>query len=177
MNRLALAVKPLLLLLVLVLLTTGCTATYIKAMKQFGYETRDLLVDQVKDTRVQQEATREEFTSALDQFKSTFNFDGGDLEKAYDQLQSGYDGCVVEADRLRGEIASGLTFAENHGDRRIDLHALGAFRNDDLVDHAAIDALDLHGRREGGHEDCGHSGVSSGRSKGKRGINADQAGA
>ncbi|MEO0514814.1 MAG: DUF2959 family protein [Planctomycetota bacterium] len=83
---------------------TGCTSTYVAAWKKLGWETRDLLVDQVQDTRSRQEEAKEEFTSALDQFKATYNYDGGDLEKAYNELQKNYDRCVAQADDFRDEI-------------------------------------------------------------------------
>ncbi len=83
---------------------TGCTTTYVAAWKKLGWETRDLLVDQVQDARSQQEEAKEEFTSALDQFKATYNYDGGDLEQAYNDLQKNYDRCVAQADGFRTEI-------------------------------------------------------------------------
>lgn len=104
MNRSTHALLNLLLAAVL-LPSTGCTSTYVSAMKKFGYETRDLLVDQVGDTRSRQEATKEQFASALEQFKATFNYDGGDLEAAYNKLQKDYDRCVAQADDLQDEIA------------------------------------------------------------------------
>lgn len=106
MKRLSPVALKMVLVGCLIAMFTACTTTYVAAMKQFGYETRDLLVDQVKDTRVQQEETKEEFTSALEQFKATFNYDGGDLQDAYEKLQDEYDGCAAEADDLKGEIAA-----------------------------------------------------------------------
>ncbi|MEM1107245.1 MAG: DUF2959 family protein [Planctomycetota bacterium] len=82
----------------------GCTTTYVAAWKKLGWESRDLLVDQVQDTRSRQEAAKEQFTSALDQFKATYSFDGGDLEEAYNKLQKNYDRCVAQADDFRDEI-------------------------------------------------------------------------
>ncbi|MEM7624604.1 MAG: DUF2959 family protein [Planctomycetota bacterium] len=93
-----------LVLVALVLPGVGCTSTYVAAMKKFGWESRDLLVDQVKDTRSRQDAAKEQFTSALDQFKATYNYDGGDLEAAYKKLQKNYDRCVAQADDFRDEI-------------------------------------------------------------------------
>ena len=99
----SLAVKCGVLTLACVILA-GCTATYVAAWKQLGWESRDLLVDQVGDTRSRQEAAKEQFTSALDQFKATYSFDGGDLEEAYNKLQKDYDRCVAQADDFRDEI-------------------------------------------------------------------------
>lgn len=104
MNR-RLQLLSLLIVCAVLLPTAGCTSTYVAAMKKFGYEARDLLVDQVQDTRSRQTAAKEEFVSALDQFKATFDYDGGDLEKAYNKLQKSYDRCYAQADDLRDEIA------------------------------------------------------------------------
>ena len=99
----SLMAKSVVLAMVYVMLA-GCTATYVAAWKQLGWESRDLLVDQVGDTRSRQEAAKEQFTSALDQFKATYSFDGGDLEAAYNKLQKDYDRCVAQADDFRDEI-------------------------------------------------------------------------
>jgi hypothetical protein len=102
---------PLLLTTILLLASGlgGCTsisdAVYYKAWEQFGYEKRDLLVSQVQDTRQQQEETKEEFASALDRFRAVYDFDGGEVEDAYDSLNDGYASSSREADRLRAEIA------------------------------------------------------------------------
>ena len=89
----------------LLLTSTGCTSTYVAAWNKLGWETRELLVDQVGDTRARQEAAKEQFTSALEQFKATFNYDGGQLEEAYNKLQKDYDRCAAQADDLQDEIA------------------------------------------------------------------------
>ncbi|MEM8738899.1 MAG: DUF2959 family protein [Planctomycetota bacterium] len=85
---------------------SGCKSIYYGTWERLGYEKRDLLVDQVKDTRAQQEETKQQFASALEQFQATFDFDGGELEKAYEKLKDDYDRSVSQADDLRGEIKS-----------------------------------------------------------------------
>ena len=42
-----------------------------------------------------------------------------------------------------------LAVAQQHGDRRVDRHALGAGRDQDLAERALVDRLDLHGRLVG----------------------------
>ncbi|MEO1235864.1 MAG: DUF2959 family protein [Planctomycetota bacterium] len=93
-------------LAVLLAATAGCKTLYYGTWERLGYEKRDLLVDQVKDTRTQQEKTKDQFASALEQFQATFDFDGGDLEKAYDKLKRDYDRSASQADELRSEIAT-----------------------------------------------------------------------
>lgn len=97
-----------------VLMLSACSATRgvgYKFWESFGYEKRDLFVDQVQDARAEQEATREEFTSALEQFKATFGFDGGNLEAAYKSLKGSYDGAASQADALRAEVKKVKTIA------------------------------------------------------------------
>ncbi|MEM8875480.1 MAG: DUF2959 family protein [Planctomycetota bacterium] len=90
--------------------SAGRSVSY-KFWESFGYEKRDLFVDQVQDARAEQAETKDEFQSALDQFKATFGFDGGDLEAAYDSLKGSYDGIEEQADDLRDEVEKVKTIA------------------------------------------------------------------
>ena len=63
-----------------VLLLTACSSAYYKTMESMGIEKRDILVDRVEEARDAQDDASEQFASALDQYRSTVNFDGGDLE-------------------------------------------------------------------------------------------------
>lgn len=85
----------------------GCGVTdkaYYSLWEKFGYEKRDLLVSQVADAREQQEDTREQFSSALEEFRATFDAEDNKLSKAYDALKDNYDDCQAEAEQLRTEI-------------------------------------------------------------------------
>ena len=88
----------------IVALMVGCSGTYYKTMESLGIEKRDILVDRVEDARDAQDAASEQFASALEQFRSTVNFDGGDLEKAYDRLKSEYDHSVAGAEEVSDRI-------------------------------------------------------------------------
>ncbi len=89
--------------LALVLLA-GCSSAYYKTMESFGVEKRDILVDRVEEARDAQDAASEQFASALEQFRATVNFDGGDLEKIYDRLNSEYESSVSEAKDVSDRI-------------------------------------------------------------------------
>jgi hypothetical protein len=56
------------------------------------------------------------------------------------RLRSGRRIC-----RYRGALA----VLEQHGDRCVDLHTLGALIDQDLADDALVDGFDLHGRLVG----------------------------
>lgn len=87
-------------------LFVACSGTYYKAMESMGWEKRDLLVDRVEEARDAQEEASEQFTSALDQFRATVNFDGGDLETIYNRLNSEYEDSVAEAENVSERIDS-----------------------------------------------------------------------
>ncbi len=62
-------------------------------------------------------------------------------------------GCVAQArprrPRRRLDSALVLALAQDHGDRRVDLHILGAVRHQDLAQRALVDRLDFHRRLVG----------------------------
>lgn len=91
----------------------ACSSAYYKTMEGFGIEKRDILVDRVEDARDAQGDASEQFASALDQFRATVNFDGGDLEKTYDRLNAEYERSVAEAGEVSAQIDSVQDVAED----------------------------------------------------------------
>lgn len=91
--------------MVLFLILLGaCSSAYYKTMESIGIEKRDILVDRVEEARDAQDSASEQFASALEQFRATVNFDGGDLEEIYDRLNSEYEDSVSEAEDVSGRI-------------------------------------------------------------------------
>lgn len=87
----------------------GCATTreyYYNAWEKMGYAKRERLADNVKAARNEQEQAKEQFASALDQFKSVVNFNGGDLEAMYNKLNKQYTACEDQAKAVRGKIDS-----------------------------------------------------------------------
>jgi len=82
-------------------------------MEGLGIEKRDILVDRVEDARDAQGSASEQFASALDQFRSTVNFDGGDLEETYDRLNDEYENSVAGAAEVSDRIAAVEKVAED----------------------------------------------------------------
>jgi len=77
------------LVLVLFMLgVTGCSSVYYGTMEKMGVHKRDIMVDRVKAARDTQNETKEQFLTAMEQFKSVVNFKGGDLEKEYNKLNA-----------------------------------------------------------------------------------------
>ena len=91
-------------LVLMVALLGACSSAYYKTMEGLGIEKRDILVDRVEEARDSQDEASEQFASALEQFRSVVNFDGGDLEEIYDRLNSEYESSVNEAEAVSERI-------------------------------------------------------------------------
>jgi len=101
----------LLSLLAASLLLAGCRSTYYAAWEKFGVEKRDLLKKRVVAARDEQKEAGEQFKDAMTRLKEITGFDGGKLEKAYNELKSDYDGCTSQADAVRKRIKDMETVA------------------------------------------------------------------
>ena len=88
------------------LLLGGCTSTYYKAMEKLGKEKRDILVQRVKDTKKDQEQTKEQLKTTMESFQELTGFQGGSLEKSYKKLNSEYERSQAQADKLHDRIKS-----------------------------------------------------------------------
>ena len=74
------------------------------ALETLGIEKRDVLVRRVSEARDAQTSAKEQFTSALDRFRSVVKVDGGDLERAYDRLNADYERSTARAQEVRERI-------------------------------------------------------------------------
>lgn len=101
------------LLALLLAALSACSSVYYNTMEKLGYEKRDLLVDRVEDSRAAQEAAREQFESALEQFIAATNYAGGDLEAIYRRLKAEYDDSVSQAEAVRHRIDRVESVAED----------------------------------------------------------------
>ena len=70
----------------LLLFITACSQAYYGALEKVGIHKRDILVDRVQEAKQSQEDAKEQFQSALEEFSSVANFQGGDLEDTYKKL-------------------------------------------------------------------------------------------
>ncbi|HXG47925.1 MAG TPA: DUF2959 domain-containing protein [Methylomirabilota bacterium] len=100
-----------LLVALLVLAGTGCRSTYYAVYETFGVHKRDLLKNRVVEARDEQKAAGEEFKDALTRLKEITGFEGGNLEKAYNQLKADFDDCSARAESVRTRIKSMETVA------------------------------------------------------------------
>ena len=91
----------------MMLLPAGCGTTrkaYYNTWEKFGYAKRERLVDNVKEARQEQVEAKEQFASALEQFKTVVNFQGGDVEKVYNKLNDEYEDSEKQAAEVREKI-------------------------------------------------------------------------
>ena len=57
----------------------GCSTMYYGAMEKVGVHKRDIMVNRVKAARESQSEAKQQFLTAMDQFKRVVKFQGGDL--------------------------------------------------------------------------------------------------
>ena len=100
-------------LLCLTLLATGCRSAYYAAWEKFGVEKRDLLKKRVVAARDEQKEAGEQFKDAMTRLKEITGFDGGKLEKAYNDLKGDYDDCSSRAEAVRKRIKDMETVAND----------------------------------------------------------------
>lgn len=86
------------------LLASGCQSMKYRALESVGIEKRDVLSSRVEGARDAQDDAREEFSSALEQFRATVDVDGGDLEKTYDRLNRAWERSVSRSEAVSERI-------------------------------------------------------------------------
>src|SRR5580765_36777 len=87
-----------------IFLVTGCSSVYYKTMQKLGKEKRDILVQRVKDTKKDQEETKEQLKTTMEKFQELTGFQGGDLEKSYKKLNDEYERAAGQANKLHERI-------------------------------------------------------------------------
>ncbi|MEG3767408.1 DUF2959 domain-containing protein [Alteromonas sp. 14N.309.X.WAT.G.H12] len=83
---------------------SGCQSAYYSAWEKLGVEKRDILVDRVENAQASQEEAQEQFADALEEFSALINFEGGELEEVYDDLNSEYEDSVAAAQDVTDRI-------------------------------------------------------------------------
>jgi DUF2959 family protein len=96
-----------------VLVICGCRSAYYSTMEKFGVYKRDLLKKRVIAARDDQKAASEQFKDALTRLKELNNFQGGDLEKTYTELNREYERSQARASDVHKRIKDVETVAED----------------------------------------------------------------
>lgn len=98
---------PYMLAILLSILTlTGCQSAYYSAMEKVGYHKRDIMVDRVEAAQDSQKDAQQELTSALEALSAFTQFDGGELESAYERINDQYQQSENAATDVRERIAA-----------------------------------------------------------------------
>jgi hypothetical protein len=82
----------------------GCSTMYYEAMEKMGVHKRDIMVDRVRAARDTQNEAKQQFLTAMEQFKSIVNFQGGDLEREYKKLNATLQKTESDAATVRNRI-------------------------------------------------------------------------
>ena len=85
---------------------SGCSTMYYGAMEKMGVHKRDIMVDRVKGARDTQNQAKRQFLTAMEQFRSVVNVQGGDLEKEYNKLNATLQKSESAATDVRNRIKS-----------------------------------------------------------------------
>jgi len=94
----------LLTMAIIVIISGGCQKAYYGTMEMFGKHKRDILVDNVADARDAQNEAKEQFASALEEFTSVVDTQGGELEGKYKTLNTAYKKSKDKAEVVRNRI-------------------------------------------------------------------------
>jgi flagellar hook-basal body complex protein FliE len=100
--------RPVLPAMLVMILTAACTSTYYRALETVGIEKREVLVSRIDNARDAQSAAKEQFGSALAQYRELVSVNGGDLEKTYDRLSAAYE----RSERRAGEVSDRIRAVE-----------------------------------------------------------------
>jgi len=84
----------------------GCSGMYYGAMEKVGIHKRDIMVDRVKLARDAQGEAKQQFLTAMEQFKSVVNFQGGNLEREYNRLSAALKESEVRAVEVHDRISA-----------------------------------------------------------------------
>lgn len=83
---------------------TACQTVYYSAMEKVGIHKREILVDRVEATKESQQTSQQEFQTALERLTTLVNFDGGELQTAYEQLNDDYETSLSAANDVSSNI-------------------------------------------------------------------------
>ncbi len=83
---------------------TACQSAYYSAMESAGFAKRDILVGRVEDARDSQADAQAQFASALEQFSVLIDFDGGELQAVYEDLDDEYEASESAAAEVTDRI-------------------------------------------------------------------------
>ena len=91
---------------ILLFFIVSCSQAYYGALEKVGIHKRDIMVDRVLEAKQSQQDAKEQFQSALEEFSSVANFQGGNLENTYKKLNKELQKSETRADDVTTRIDS-----------------------------------------------------------------------
>ncbi|HSN72189.1 MAG TPA: DUF2959 domain-containing protein [Steroidobacteraceae bacterium] len=91
----------------------GCSSVYYSALESLGIEKREILVDRVDDARDAQTEAKEQFASALEQYRSVVSVDAAELESFYDRMNREFERSEDRARAVSERIEAVESVAED----------------------------------------------------------------
>jgi len=88
----------------LVFVLSGCTTIKYNALEKVGIHKRDLLVDNVEDTRDAQKEAQEQFKDALERFGQVVKIEDTEIKKAYERLSDEFEDSEDAAEEVSTQI-------------------------------------------------------------------------
>jgi len=82
----------------------ACSKVYYSSLEKIGIPKRQVMIHRVEKARDTQEATKQQFKSALEHFTAVTRFNGGDLEAIYEKLNAEYQDSVDQAELVSQRI-------------------------------------------------------------------------
>lgn len=93
-------------LLLLAALAGGCRSAYYGMWETLGIEKREIMVDRVEDAREAQTDAKEQFVSALDQFRTVVSIEPSELEDVYEDLSDELESSEKRATAVKDRVAA-----------------------------------------------------------------------
>ena len=84
----------------------GCGSMYQGAMEKMGADVdkRETMITRVEEARDAQIEAKKQFQSALEKFQNMVRFEGGDLEREYEELKSTVQRCEERTEDVRARL-------------------------------------------------------------------------
>lgn len=98
------SISRLFLFALLVAALAGCQSAYYGAMEKVGVHKRDIMVNRVESVQEAQTDAKEQFESALAQFRSIIQIKDQDLAARYDKLNDEYEDSKAAAQSVTKRI-------------------------------------------------------------------------
>ena len=96
----------LLIIPITVFMLFGCATMYQGAKEKMGIDAhkRETMITRAEDARNAQIEAKKQFQSALEKFQNMVRFEGGDLEREYEELKSTVQRCEERTEDVRARL-------------------------------------------------------------------------